>query len=244
MEKSNVDSNDVFDNPSVQDVIDRLMKVPDRSLPFNVDMLGEDGFYIDYTGIEFTEYYNTDGTPSSVSMEVKFTVPVKQLYDTAEDADEEPRLIDYCGEMVVLHDYEERHRPENQPMIQGVPFNPRLRKGFDSTPNDDRDTQEVDDWWGRPFIRSTSWADRADAYCDYIERVSPPGLVDFTPMTREEFDADQEARRIKWFESWPTGVRYDVRCLDGGAWDRSTSLAMVGSLEDALDIARSMSDVE
>ena len=233
------ESHDVFESPSVQDVIDRLMKVADRSLPFNVDMVGEDGFYLDYAAIEFTDYYNTDGTPSSVGLEVKFTTPVKQLFDTEEEG-EEQRVIDYCGEKVVLHDYEDRHRPENQPMIQGVPFNPRLRDGFDNTPNDDRDPQEVDDWWGRAFIRSCSWAEMADSYSDYIDRVSRPGLGDFTPKTREEFDADQEARRIKWFESWPTGVRYEVRCLDGGAWDRSTSLSMVGSLEDALDIARSM----
>ena len=32
----------------------------------------------------------------------------------------------------------------------------------------------------------------------------------------------EEGRRT-WMEFWPTGTRYDVRCLDGGAWDRSTA---------------------
>src|SRR5207302_656752 len=31
---------------------------------------------------------------------------------------------------------------------------------------------------------------------------------------------------------WKGTVRYDVRCLDGGAWDRPTCWGMFGSLEE------------
>lgn len=36
---------------------------------------------------------------------------------------------------------------------------------------------------------------------------------------------------------WPEGVRYTVRCLDGGAWDRSTWWGSFGSMAEALQCA-------
>lgn len=38
-------------------------------------------------------------------------------------------------------------------------------------------------------------------------------------------------------EAWPGGVRYDVYCLDGGAWDRPTARGWFGTLEEALRFA-------
>ncbi len=130
--------------------------------------------------------------------------------------------------------YGDRHRPENQLLIKGVPFNPSLPDGFSSTPHDERDPQEVRDWWGRSYIQQYTWAEMTEAYSDYLNRVETFGLE---PQTHAEFLKDQEAQRVSWFESWPTGVRYDVRCLDGGAWDRPTGISMVGTLEEALMIA-------
>lgn len=34
-------------------------------------------------------------------------------------------------------------------------------------------------------------------------------------------------------KAWPGGVRYDVRCLDGGAWDRSTWWGSFSTLDEA-----------
>jgi hypothetical protein len=42
----------------------------------------------------------------------------------------------------------------------------------------------------------------------------------------------------KFLEVWKCGVRYDVRCLDGGAWDRSTWWGAGVSLEAAVAIAQ------
>ena len=42
----------------------------------------------------------------------------------------------------------------------------------------------------------------------------------------------------RWLAAWPSGTRYDVRCLDGGAWDRSTCWGQANTLEEALKIAR------
>lgn len=43
---------------------------------------------------------------------------------------------------------------------------------------------------------------------------------------------------VEAMDAWPSGVRYTVRCLDGGAWDRSTNWGSVATLELALARAR------
>jgi hypothetical protein len=39
---------------------------------------------------------------------------------------------------------------------------------------------------------------------------------------------------VRWLASWQSGIRYDVRCLDGGAWDRSTNLASFDTVDAAI----------
>jgi hypothetical protein len=46
-----------------------------------------------------------------------------------------------------------------------------------------------------------------------------------------------ESNHPKFVEAWPEGARYDVRCLDGGAWDRPTCWGMFATLEEALACA-------
>ena len=47
----------------------------------------------------------------------------------------------------------------------------------------------------------------------------------------------QAKGRASWMKAWPSGTRYATRCLDGGAWDRSTNWGMFASLEEALACA-------
>ncbi|NOM01208.1 hypothetical protein G9Q13_28680, partial [Klebsiella pneumoniae] len=69
------------------------------------------------------------------------------------------------------------------------------------------------------------------------------------PALPEMFDQTPNAERsreekARWWdrpyivsdknERWPHGVRYTVRMLDGGAWDRSTNHGMYGSIEEAV----------
>ena len=106
----------------------------------------------------------------------------------------------------------------------GVPFNPKLPKRFDDTPNEERPASHQR-WWGRPFI-VTETVDRMD---------------DFYANRRDEY-ADKgrefwEETRAKWLESWTDGIRYDVRCLDGGAWDRSTWWGSFRTIDEAVQCA-------
>ncbi len=215
--------------PSVQDVLDQLLKVEDKSQPFEVDIWDADGFNIDYSSIEIKELVTSDGTPSSVCLEVAVCGEVRQTWPETElDAEEE----------VNTSAYEEKHRPQNQLLVEGIPVNPTLRPGFECTDNDYREELEISDWWGRPFIRVYSWVDMASSYSDYLDRVGD--LENFEPVTQQQYEQEQSNSRSAWFKSWPSGLRYDVRCLDGGAWDRSTNIAQVGELQDALNIAKSL----
>lgn len=42
-----------------------------------------------------------------------------------------------------------------------------------------------------------------------------------------------------WVAHWKGNTRYDVRCLDGGAWDRPTCWGMFATLAEAVQCAKS-----
>ncbi len=103
----------------------------------------------------------------------------------------------------------------------GVPFNPTLPKDFDSTPNQAR-PESHQRWWNRPFTR-TETIEQLDAF--YAGRTD-----DHAEAGRKHWAES----RAQWLAAWPSGIRYEVRCLDGGAWDRSTSWGMFATLDEAL----------
>ena len=54
-------------------------------------------------------------------------------------------------------------------------------------------------------------------------------IIDFSGNPKYEKD---------WLEAWPDGKRFDVRCLDGGAWDRPTAWGMFKTLNEAYECCR------
>lgn len=94
-----------------------------------------------------------------------------------------------------------------------IPINPCQRDDFDSTPHEHRDPLELDHWWNVPYVQTREWSD---------------------------IGSDDDERRKQWFAHWPSGIRYTVRCLDGGAWDRSTNRGSFSSLEQAVAAIGSM----
>jgi hypothetical protein len=117
--------------------------------------------------------------------------------------------------------YLSHHYLEKQPLIDGVVVNPYQREMFDATSNDDRNPQEIEDWWGIPYITVTTYF------------VNP----NYTAAKN-----DKEAS--EWAKNYQTGNRYDVRCLDGGAWDRSTGIKYgFNSLLEAIDFVKANYDL-
>jgi hypothetical protein len=107
----------------------------------------------------------------------------------------------------------------------GIPIDPKLPARFDDTPNDER-PESHQKWWHQPYIETYTW-----------ERMSS-GARGPANATEETRAAWFEQWRQEWLKTWPSGTRYDVRCLDGGAWDRSTSWGMFATLEEAVACAK------
>lgn len=116
--------------------------------------------------------------------------------------------------------------------IDGILFNPKLPKNFDDTDNSTRPDSHQK-WWYRPFIVTGS-VENLDKF--YAERDD-----DYTREQPEQWAKSCEQwkneGRKKWLESYPTGIQYIVRCLDGGAWDRSTNYGFYSDIDSAIEQA-------
>lgn len=108
----------------------------------------------------------------------------------------------------------------------GVLIDPELPEDFDNTPNEERSPAHMR-WWGIPYIRTQS-VESLDAHYAAATGVHADTARGHWATTG----------RSQWLEAWPSGTRYEVRCLDGGAWDRSTSWGMFGSLDEAVRCAK------
>jgi hypothetical protein len=108
--------------------------------------------------------------------------------------------------------------------IKGILVDPKLPKGFDFTPNDQR-PQSHQKFFGLPYIVS---------YCE-----AGFYLAKHTDEYAEQRRAYWEAIGCdEWFKAWPNGIRFDVHCLDGGAWDRPTYWGCFATLAEALECAK------
>ncbi len=93
-----------------------------------------------------------------------------------------------------------------------IPINPKLPGNFDCTPNENRPASHMK-WWNRPYIQT---------------------------YTLEAFGNQDEEFKRRWMDAWPTGTRYDLRCLDGLAWDRSTNHGSFKTIEEAMEAAKAL----
>lgn len=139
----------------------------------------------------------------------------------------------FDDEQIEIDTYQDKHWPENQKLVADrFPLNPILRDWFDQTPNDMREPLELEHWWDLPFIVTDTWEDRETGFRAHQVRLNAEGFDG--ALNADQVEAEIPALKAKWFEAWPAGTRYEVRCLDGGAWDRSTNWGMVASLEEAI----------
>jgi len=84
---------------------------------------------------------------------------------------------------------------------------------------------------------------RAQALVDGVP-VNPVLPDDFWCLRNE----DRPSSHLIWWgvpfivktanENWPNGERYDVRCLDGGGWDRPTVWGFFETLGEAVQTAK------
>ena len=115
-------------------------------------------------------------------------------------------------------------------------INPKVPEWMDYKDLNDRSASHMDKWFGRAYIRTEEFGE--DTYQDYRERMAYTQEEsyegDYTLETEEEFNTRRTKEKEQWLEWWPDGVRYDVRCLDGGAWDRTTNKGSYKTLDEAM----------
>jgi hypothetical protein len=112
-----------------------------------------------------------------------------------------------------------------------------LRDDFDVTPNDERDPLEHEHWWCKPYI-VTQFSTLTDRnYSTFVERLNSYGSENIS--SEEEWQKSFSTLNIE-NDVYSHGVSFIVRCLDGGAWDRSTWKGQFNNLADAILCAESL----
>jgi hypothetical protein len=133
---------------------------------------------------------------------------------------------------------------EAEDCIDWILINPVLPDDFGNKDISERSQKEMWLWDCLPFIETISFEEnQADAsyneYHERIKRINAESNSDLPTESRDKWEADREKRRKEWLESFPTGIRYEVRCLDSGAWDNSTWWGWFGNIDDAVACAKS-----
>lgn len=149
------------------------------------------------------------------------------------------KTIEYIGEEVEMSEYKPENHFDNQDewVTEQIPLNPKLRDDFDETPNESRDDLEIEHWWNKPYIvaQFVTLTDRN--YSAFVKRLESYS----SENTVSESEWNNKHSGLKMDDKYSTyGVSFIVRCLDGGAWDRSTWKGQFNNLVDAILCAESL----
>jgi hypothetical protein len=154
------------------------------------------------------------------------------------------KTIDNYGIETKISDYMPIHYFENQKywVAPGIPINPTLRTDFDSTPNDERDDLEVEHWWLKPYIVTVHFRMVDKDYDAYVARLNSYKTDKYTSVIAipAEWEVSLENDKQIWFSAWPSGTKYELRCLNGGSWDRSTVVGGYTTLSEAIEGAQTV----
>lgn len=127
--------------------------------------------------------------------------------------------------------------------MKEIYINPKVPSWMDDKDINDRSQSHLDKWFDRPYIRTQNFIE--DTYKEYLERMSytqeESYKGDYTLETEKEFNTRREEDFKNWCNKWGAdGIRYDLRILDGGAWDRTTNKGSFSTLEEATKVAKAL----
>lgn len=119
----------------------------------------------------------------------------------------------------------------------GIMINPQLRKNFDCTTNQKRSSKEVQFFWNNPYILVQEL--ELESYEEHFDRLfNDKNFRNESIESKKEFLKRNEESIRNWFLVYPLGFRYTVRCLEGGAWDRSSWKGDFSDFTEALEFAK------
>ncbi len=139
-----------------------------------------------------------------------------------------------------LTDYEPCHHPVHQEeFVDDFPINPRLRSDFDRTPHHLREELEITDWWQRPYILRITYEAFFASRPIWAEHLARMARARFSvSRSKDEFDRDRANEKTQFMKDFPDGMQFTVRCLDGGAQDRSSWIGQFSTLNAAIKAAK------
>lgn len=121
-------------------------------------------------------------------------------------------------------------------IIDNIMINPKLRINFDSTSNEKRNDKEVEKFWGKPYILVEEL--ELESWEEHYYRLKNLGWNDEKIGNKEEWNKYLKESKDLWNSEFVSGFRYTVRCLDGGAWDRSSWKGTFSDFDEALNFAK------
>jgi predicted nuclease with TOPRIM domain len=123
-------------------------------------------------------------------------------------------------------------------IIDGILVNPITPEWMDFKDINERSEEHLEEWFNKPYIRVTRYEAPDNSYEEYFERLKDCNME---LESEEEFNTRIARDKKSWFNKWgEDGLRYDVRILDGGAWDRTTNKGSYSTLEEALKVAKEL----
>ncbi len=116
-----------------------------------------------------------------------------------------------------------------------IQIDPDLPEGFHETANEDR-TDDHDCWWFVPYIET--YSPEREPYTEYVDRLKEWEGIEIE--TEAEYQKQEDQKQNDFIREFPEGIRYQVLCLDGGAWDRPTCKGTFSNQATALKFAEQL----
>lgn len=95
--------------------------------------------------------------------------------------------------------------------VDDIAIFPIHHPDLDITGYCDLNSDELKDWWNKPYIVTKTWSDIEAAF----EADNAEGNCGNCASLQEQRERAKRVAREDWFDTYPQGIRYEVRCLDG-----------------------------
>ena len=121
-------------------------------------------------------------------------------------------------------------------LIECVLVDPALPAEFEGSDSQLHTEVQMTRWLHRPFIERSSWGGACGLEIRHRAGQAALGLV-FPELATRDVEKHIAALKGLWFSDWPTGTRYEVRCLEHASPSGLTSWGTFASMAAALNCA-------
>lgn len=120
--------------------------------------------------------------------------------------------------------------------MNDILINPKVPKWMDCKDIEDRSSSHLEKWWNVPYIVFETF--EKEPYNKFIKRLKKMNMV--IDERFEDYEIRKKEEFLSWIKKWNNGIRYDVRMLDGGAWDRTTWKGSFDTVDKAIEYCKNL----